>query len=279
MIVEKYMGVKAMFDSSSTSNRGVLRSETYLRPEQHPEEPLHRETELEIIASTLQPLTRREPAHLLVYGPAGVGKTTTIAHTLDQLESETRVKPIRINCWQYNTRSSLLTELLIQLGYPAPRKGKPVDELLSRIQEWVDKNRTVALALDEFDQLEDKGAVLYNLYVINRKIDNSIGTILVSNCPPADLELDPRTESRIGCDGIEFTPYRKEELEIILQDRAEQAFYPGSVPEEVISKIASTVADRSGDCRQALSHLLEAGRTAEWRNESEITSEILKQIL
>ena len=53
----------------------------------------------------------------------------------DRMEEETTSKSVYINCWQYNTRPSLLTELLIQLGYPAPRKGKPVDELLSKIRE------------------------------------------------------------------------------------------------------------------------------------------------
>jgi cell division control protein 6 len=94
------------------------------------------------------------------------------------------VKPVYINTWQYNIRSSLLTELLIQLGCSAPRKGKPVDELLSKLREWLDKNRGVAVATDEFDQLEEDAEVVYDLQLLNQEADHHIGTILVSNKPP-----------------------------------------------------------------------------------------------
>lgn len=268
-----------MFDSSHSSRSGVLRSEVHLTAKQDPDHPLSRETELKTIAAAVRPLTRRKPASLLIHGPAGVGKTTTVNHVLDQLEAETRVKPVRINCWQYNTRPSLFTELLIQLGYPAPRKGKPVDELLSRINEWLDKNRCVALALDEFDQLEDKAAVLYNLYQLNRRADNSIGVLLVSNCRPDDLNLDPRTESRLSCNDLEFQPYSVEELETILQSRAEQAFHPGAVSDEILSTIATAVADQTGDCRRALTYLLEAGRKADQQDQNTITEDILEEVL
>lgn len=268
-----------MFDRSTSSDSSVLRSEAHLTAKQDPEKPIGRTSELETIAATLRPLTRRKPGYLLVHGPAGVGKTTAINHVLDQLKMETRIKPTFINCWQYTTRPSLFTELLIQMGYPAPRKGKPVDELLSRIKEWLDKNRSVALVLDEFDQLDDKGAVLYNLYQLNQQADNSIGIIIISNQPPESLDLDPRTESRIACNELEFQPYTTEELEAILQERAKQAFHPGAVSDNVVATIASTVAERTGDCRRALEHLLNAGRLADRRNETEITDDVLKDAL
>lgn len=268
-----------MFEQSPSSGSGVLRSEVHLTSKRDPGKPVGRSEELKTIAAALRPLTHRNPGYLLVHGPAGVGKTTAVNHVLDQIEEETRVKSAYINCWQYDTRPSLFTEFLIQLGYPAPRKGKPVDELLSRIREWLDKNRSVALALDEFDQLNDKAAVLYNLYQLNQRAENSIGVVVTSNRPPDDLELDPRTESRIGCNELEFEPYSAEEIATILDDRVEEAFHPGTVPEAVIETIAARVADQSGDCRRALEHLLEAGRLADRRNASKITDDVLDNVL
>ncbi|WP_425493678.1 hypothetical protein [Natronocalculus amylovorans] len=43
----------------------------------------------------------------------------------------------------------------------------------------------------------------------------------------------------------------------MLKKRVEQAFDPGSVPDQIITKIAEQVAENSGDCRQALQKLLQ----------------------
>lgn len=260
----------AMFENSN-NGKGVLRSESYLTSNYLPEEPVGRDNEVQRLVDALQPLTRRrQPENLLVYGPAGVGKTTVVRHVFDRLEEETRTKAVYINCWQYNTRPSLLTELLIQLGYPAPRKGKPVDELLSKLREWLDKNRGFAIALDEFDQLEEKTEIVYDLQLLNEQSEHNVGVVMVSNQPPTALQLDPRSRSRLNCQTLQFNPYSARQLVDILEQRVEQAFRPGTVPDAVVEEIAERVAESSGDCRKALELLLKAGRKADQEGVSEI---------
>ncbi len=257
-----------MFENADTG-KGVLRSEVYLTSEYDPEWPVGRDSEVERIAAAVRPLAHRKPSeNLLVHGPAGVGKTTCVQHVFDRLEEQTSAKSVYINCWQYNTRPSLLTELLIQLGYPAPRKGKPVDELLSKIGEWLDKNTGVAVALDEFDQLEEDAEVIYDLQLLNEESDNAVGLVLVSNQHPRQLQLDPRSQSRLNMQTLQFKPYTAPQLEGILKERVEQAFRPGTVKDEVITKIAERVAENGGDCRQAIELLLRVGRKAEKDNAS-----------
>lgn len=198
-----------------------------------------------------------------MYGPAGVEKTTCVKHVFDRLEEETWAKSVYINAWQYNIRPSLLTELLIQLGHPASRKGKPVDELLSKLREWLDKNRGVALAIDEFDQLEEKTEIIYDLQMLNEEAENPLGIVMVSNQLPSKVQLDPRSQSRLNCQTLQFNSYNAPQLQEILAKRVEQAFKPGTVPEEVIEEIAEQVAANSGDCREALEKLLRAGRRAD----------------
>ena len=252
-----------MFDNSTTSS-GILRKEAYLTTDYEPQEPVGRDSKVNRIADGVRPLSkRRTPENLLVYGPAGVGKTTCVKHVLGQLDENTSVKTIYINCWQYNTRSSLLTELLIELGYPAPRKGKPVDVLLSKISEWLDKNRGVAVALDEFDQLEDQTEVIYDLQMLNEEAENPLGILMVSNHHPRQVKLDPRSQSRLNCQTLEFQPYTTPQLIDILEKRVEKAFRPGTVPDEIIENIAEMVAGEGGDCRQALELLLRWGRESE----------------
>lgn len=264
-----------MFEESQTG-KSILRSESYLTSEHTPETPVGRDTEIQRIAEAMQPLSkRRTPDNLLVYGPAGVGKTLCVRHVFDKLDQETRVKTVYINCWQYNTRPSLLTELLIQLGYPAPRKGKPVDELLSKLREWLDRNRGVAVAMDEFDQLEESTEVIYDLQMLNEEADNPVGLLMVSNQHPSQVELDPRSQSRLNCQTLEFNSYTAEHLTEILEQRVQQAFRPGAIPDEVIQEIAERVTKRDGDCREALKLLLQAAREAEKQGESEVTKDLV----
>jgi len=268
-----------MFDNATSSGSGILRKEAYLTTDYEPQEPVGRDTEIDRIADGVRPLSRRRtPENLLVYGPAGVGKTTCVKHVLNNLDQNTSVKTIYINCWQYNTRSSLLTELLIELGYPAPRKGKPVDELLSKISEWLDRNRGVAVALDEFDQLDDQTEVIYDLQMLNEEADNPLGLLMVSNRHPRAVKLDPRSRSRLNCQTLEFKPYTAPQLVGILEKRVEKAFRPGTVPNKVLEEIAEYVADNSGDCREALQILLRLGRKADRENRQKIeASHLMKK--
>ena len=261
---------------SKNNGRGVLRSETYLDTSHQPSEPVGRDSKINRIVDAVRPLNRRrKPENLLIHGPAGVGKTTCVKHVLNQLEDQTRVKTVYINCWQYNTRSSLLTELLIQLGYPAPRKGKPVDELLAKIREWINKNRGVAVALDEFDQLDEHNEVIYDLETMNTDSENQVGLLMVSNQQPETVELDPRSRSRLNCQTLQFKPYTAEKITQIPQDRVDQSFRPGTVPSDTTQKIAEIVADNSGDLRNALQLLLRAGRKADREGQKEVSIDMI----
>jgi cell division control protein 6 len=263
---------------SKNNGKGVLRSETYLDTSHQPTEPVGRDSKINRIADAVRPLNRRrKPENLLIHGPAGVGKTTCVKHVLNQLEDQTRVKTVYINCWQYNTRSSLLTELLIQLGYPAPRKGKPVDELLAKINEWINKNRGVAVALDEFDQLDEHNEIIYDLEMMNTDSENQVGLLMVSNQQPETVELDPRSRSRLNCQTLQFKPYNQNKIQEILEDRVEQAFRPGTVPSETIQRISEIVADNSGDLRNALQLLLRAGRKADREGRKKVDIDIISK--
>lgn len=264
-----------MFKHNSSSN-GLIRAEEYLTDDHPTLAPVDREAELHSIQDAVRPLrTRKTPENLLVYGPPGSGKTTCVEHVFDGLE-EDGVKTVQINCWQYRTRPALLTELLIQLGYPAPRKGKPVDELLGKLREWLDKNRSVAVALDEFDQLVDKTEIVYDLHMLSQQTENKLGLILISNLPPDEFVFDERSWSRLHCRTVEFKPYTAAELQDILEDRVEQAFRPGAVQPEVLKTVAEDVAETGGDCREAFERLLQAGRRATRKEKREVTVEDLE---
>lgn len=260
-----------MFEETPARQR-LLSDETYLTTSYRPEQPVGRAAEVKRLAAAVRPIThRKSPENVVIYGPAGVGKTTVVRHVLAKLEEETRVTTAFINCWQYYTRPALLTELLISLGYPAPRKGKPVDELLATFREWLKKHYAGIVALDEFDQFKHLTRVIYDLRDASEQAETAFGIVLLSNHSPTRLQLDDRSRSRLSYDTLKFTPYTKEQLVKILHHRVERAFHRGTVADEVVEAIADAVSEQGGDCRQALTILLRAGRTAENQRAKQVT--------
>jgi cell division control protein 6 len=214
----------------------------------------------------------------LIHGPAGVGKSTVVSHVLEELAANTRVRTAWINCWQYNTRPSLITELLIQLGYPVPRKGKPVDTMLTRFREWLDKHTGAGIALDEFDQLRTPAQVVYDLLETGRQAGHDIGLILISNQSPDTFDLDARSDSRLRYRSVAFQPYTPAELKEILRRRADQAFHDGALGDQVIEAIVDRIADAGRDCRKAFTLLLRAGQYAEREDASLVTVDHVEQV-
>ena len=256
----------------------VFKTESALSTSYSPPEPIDRTAEIEQIAQAVQPLSRGQPPeNILVHGPAGSGKTTAIEYVLERLEKQTSTKSVHINCIQYNTRSSLLCQLLIELGYPVPRKGKAVDELLEKLLEWLNKNRSAVLALEEFDQLQDQTEIVYDLHETSKQATNHLGLILASNSDPRDILMDPRSQSRLNYRRVAFDPYTKNELYEILRERAKTAFQPGCVSDDALALIAGRVAEQRGDCRHAIELLHRAGRIADRDNSKTVRSEHAKR--
>jgi cell division control protein 6 len=111
--------------------------------------------------------------------------------------------------------------------------------------------------------------------MLNSEAENKVGTVMVSNQHPRQIDLDPRSQSRLNCQTLEFQSYTAPQLEKILRKRVEQAFRPGTVSDKVVESIAERVAEESGDCREALNLLLRAGRKADRSGRSEVSTDDL----
>jgi len=101
----------------------------------------------------------------------------------------------------------------------------------------------VALSLDEFDQLQDKTEVAYDLHMLSQQTQNKLGLVLISNLPPDEMFLDSRSWSRLNSRILKFEPYTTNQLQAILQNTAEQAFKPGAVTDNLIEAIADEAAE------------------------------------
>jgi cell division control protein 6 len=148
-----------------------------------------------------------------------------------------------------------------------PMTGWPTDRVYSTFFDAVDYHeRVVVIMLDEIDKLVEKSGddTLYNLSRMNSELTNSRISIMgISNDLKFTDFLDPRVKSSLGEEEIVFPPYDATQLRDILQHRADVAFKPGALTEDVIPLCAAFAAQEHGDARRALDLLRTAGELAE----------------
>ncbi len=256
----------------------IFKDERVLSPDFVPDVLPHREHQINSIVYALKPLAEGGKAtHVFVSGPPGTGKTVTLKYVLDQLkEFSSRVKPVYLNCYGYNTRQSVLAELTRIVERPVPARGMGTNELYQKVLEGLKfASFTPVLVFDEFDQLmeNDGNDLLYDILRIPEHGRNGIPVIIISNDTSIPSRLDARVRSSFGHEGVDFSPYTPAQLKDILKERAARAFVPNAISQDVTGLIAAHASKRGGDCRIAIETLRKAARNAERNNASEILEE------
>ncbi len=253
---------------ANVENEGIFTSEATLSPEFVPETPIHRESQLQLIEDALKPaLANTRPDNLFLFGPTGAGKTTCAKFTCKQLsEYKPSVYSTYINCWEFNTRLAVLSQIAGAIGIGFPRRGLAGDEVFSRIIEMTKKSKsTIIVFLDEFDQLclKKEEGIVYDLTRAGENHGVNIGIVCISNKSNLLDTIDKRILSSFSPLRLEFQKYSPAELKDILRERAKSALRPGSWNEEVIGLCAGHAAKLGGDCRIALRCLWRAARFAD----------------
>lgn len=273
--------IDAIFDSFSKES--IFKDKNFLQIKHLPEEILHRDEQLQQVASILAPALRGErTSNLFVYGQTGTGKTISVKYIRDQLlkKAQSTGAQLRIeylNCKLKkvaDTEYRILAELIKKLGGDVPATGLPTDQVYNKFIEIIEsKKQTFLLILDEIDQAVKKisSDFLYNLTRLNSELDQTTVSIIgISN----DLKfldlIDPRVRSSLSEEEIVFAPYNALQLQDILKQRAESSFKEGVLKEGVIAKCAAYAAREHGDARRALDLLRISGEIAERMGELSI---------
>ena len=148
-----------------------------------------------------------------------------------------------------------------------PMTGWPTDRVYQEFFDAVDyRERVVVIMLDEIDKLVEKSGddTLYNLSRMNSELVRSrVSIIGISNDLKFTDFLDPRVKSSLGEEEIVFPPYDANQLRDILQHRADIAFKPDALTDDVIPLCSAFAAQEHGDARRALDLLRTAGELAE----------------
>jgi cell division control protein 6 len=262
----------------------IYKNEEALSTEFLPDFLPHRDTQIQEVARNLNPSTKgRKPQNTFLIGPPGIGKTCVTRFVFRELQNFAgeKVEAIFINTWDYNTAAALLTKVVIELGYPLPRRGLSKDEIVEKLVEVIKrKKKGIIIGLDEIDQLVKKDeSGLYDLLRINQYVDSPVGLVAISNYEDEFSKIEPRINSSLDMHQIKFKGYNLQEMKDILNERCKEAFRTGVVEEGVTLLCANHAVKRGGDVRVGLECLRKAARVCEREDGDKLRAKHVKEIL
>lgn len=256
-----------LFSQQHDTERSIFIDESVLYPEHLPEVLPHREGQIGFLAECIRPVTGgSRPTNVFMHGPPGIGKTAVAKFVLRELKENTSVLGIYVNCWHYNSRHSVLSQLALHFGSFAQRRGTATDEVYDKFAEgWKKSTRNAVVILDEADRLlmrEDGPMTIYDL--VRRDSGSAqMGLILISNDEYALRRLDARTMSSLNSTDVGFQKYNLDELKSIFSERVKYAFVPGTVDAGVVPAVSMFALNNGSDVRLGLECLLRGGQAAD----------------
>lgn len=289
-----------VFKSYMDSNSLFQGDRDILRPSYIPENLPHREEQIQNLASIMVTALRGDrPSNVLIFGKTGTGKTAVVRYLereINRLKRENpdsdlnnkfsqhninKVEYVYVNCevvdTHYGVMKNIGNKFMEEWSDQIPFTGWPIEKVYESLRDSIDeKPKVVIIILDELDKLVAKSgdSVLYHLSKINNELEKSkVSLIGISNNLKFTELLDPRVKSRLGEEKMIFPPYDAEQLKDILSNRAEKAFKPDILGNDVISLCAALAAQEHGDARRALDLLRVSAELAERKNCSSVTTD------
>jgi cell division control protein 6 len=278
-VFEQFAEVKPIF----RKDRDIL------RPSYIPDSLPHRTKQIEALASILATaLQGNRPSNVLIFGKTGTGKTAVVKYLGKEIRSAhehnegrfSEVNFIYINCQVVDTHYGVLAHVgnyfIQDWDSRIPFTGWSTEKVYNELKQQIDANKTVTvIVLDEIDKLVYKSGddVLFHLSELNDDLKRGkLSIIGISNDLKFTEFLDTRVRSRLGEERLVFPPYNANQLQDILRQRADLAFFSNALDPAVISLCSALAAQEHGDARRALDLLRVSAELAE-RDHSPTVSE------
>jgi cell division control protein 6 len=281
--------------ASVFANRDLVEPDTIIDEERI----VGRDEQLESVVSFLKPtLHGNRPPNMLLYGPAGTGKSLIIGAVTQQIidlckSKGERFGVIAINCQPINTLDQAVYELVqtaakdMSAEIGVPETGVSTKRKYRRLYELVNQSYdSVIFILDEIDLLigrrtNEEPAYSKLLYQLSRasntnEIEGRVSVAALTNDPKFMENIDGRAESSFNPRDVYFPDYDAYQLREILKNRRD-AFQPGALEEDVIPLVAAFAAQSHGDARKAIDLFRGAGDLANERRDKEVLEEHVRE--
>jgi Cdc6-like AAA superfamily ATPase len=245
----------------------MITSRDIFRESYIPQTILHRDQELRELQRGLAPAADgNAPAHALVSGRSGVGKTVAAKKVMRELRYNADVVTSHIHCLGHTAAQCLRTAIE---EHPRGESGlvqhnTPADDVLSTLEEITERPYIVVF---------DEGDDLYNSRLIEylTEVEGVSGLIICHNAQQWISEMSASEGKHVNT-LVTFRSYEYENLVDILQARAAQGLHSDVVDESVLFEIAEL---SNGIARQAIQTLFEAAKLTEDKQNEKITSDVL----
>lgn len=279
-----------MPDISFTPSESIFEQREALLEEWTPNELVGRDEEVRRYHAALQPVINNEtPSNIFLYGKSGVGKTVATRYLLQALERDAadidglQLNTIEINCDGLNSSYQAAVALVNEIRNPEDQisnTGYPQASVYQFLFEELDSlGGTILIVLDEVDHIQDD-SLLYKLPRARSNGDITeakLGVIGISNDLDFQNQLSSKVRSSLCEKEVSFSAYNANELQLVLKQREEVAFKEDVLDDGVIEMCAAYGAKDSGDARQALDLLLEAGDLAREHSADSVTEAHVKE--
>ncbi|XP_046899967.1 cell division control protein 6 homolog [Hypomesus transpacificus] len=236
-----------------------------------PERLLSRETECNSIRSFLDKrVLQRYPASLYISGAPGTGKTACLNHVLQEMKVELMpIQMVEVNCMTLRNSHAIFPILADKLGVCGSHTEAKLQKILTST------GPTVLLVLDEMDQLDSKDHdVLYTIFEWPYLPKSRLCLIGIANALDLTDRILPRLQALPQCHPqlLNFSPYSRQELTSIVQDRLKQVSGEKLLDASAIQFCARKVSAVSGDARKALDICRRAVEMVESNDRKEMSS-------
>ncbi|MDQ2074655.1 orc1/cdc6 family replication initiation protein (plasmid) [Haloarcula sp. NS06] len=279
-----------MSDITFSPTSTIFERREALLEEWTPEELVGRDEELQKYHAALQPVINNEtPSNIFLYGKSGVGKTAATRYLLSALERDAAdvdgldLSTVEVNCDGLNSSYQAAVAIVNTLRDPANQisnTGYPQASVYQFLFDALDDlGGTVLIVLDEVDHIEDD-SLLYKLPRARSNGDISeakLGVIGISNDLDFRNQLSSKVRSSLCEKEVSFSAYNANELQLVLKQREAVAFQDDVLDDGVIEMCAAYGAKDSGDARQALDLLLEAGDLAREYDDELVTEHHVRE--
>ena len=269
-----------MTSDTGTSKRLILK-DAEIGSEDLSIDILHREEKLRAIEAAITSFAENaKPDNLFIYGKTGIGKTTCVRYLLSKIKGSSTV-PVYVGCGGCQTKTAILNKIAGKLDNAFSIRGFAGYEIFMKIIGLLETERKrVLLVLDDVGVLLNNGGmdIFYAVIEANRKMPGSFAMLALSDHFSTFERFDAKIKSSLMFSVLEFEPYTRDKIRMILELVCNQTLEKNCCPEEVLDKVAELGELTDGNARFAIGLLMKAAASAEQRNSDSICIEDVTKV-